>query len=492
MRLTRLTLLLIALIIGLGFFRLVQLLLRDVEAQTFQATEEVLVDTANLLAAMPLDLEEIQLGLERSRKRELEARIYTLNKRGIGIGVYVTNARGVVLFDSEGGRRVGEDFSQRNDVLLTLLGSYGARSTRTDPEDPQSSVLYVAAPLVDENGVVSGVLTVFKAKADVFGFVQERRKSILWTASLIGTGVIALVAATFWWLFRPIGRLTDYARSISSGGRPAPPELGFGREVNTLGKALRDMRESLEGRHYAERYVQNLTHELKSPLAAIKGASELMEEGMPEEDRQRFLTNIQNECDRSEQVIRQLLKLAALEGKTHLEQVEKVDLGELVREVAAECAPRADQRGIRIEAKGACRVMGDRQLLRSAIENLVENAIDFSPDRGEVSVAVIDGEGNKKGLVGVRVTDEGEGFPEFALGRVFERFYSLGRPGSNRKGSGLGLSLVRETAELHGGRTEAENRHGDDTSGGEVTLWIAGGMKGSDEGAVSSSSAGKG
>jgi len=468
MRLTRITLLLIALIIGLGFHRLVTMLVADVPAQTFQATEEVMVDVANVLASLPVSHEVLREGMSAAERRVLDVQIFELQKSHVGIGIYITDATGKVVFDSDGGRRVGEDYSQYNDVVRTLRGEYGARSSRIDPADSRTSILHVAAPILGgvDNEEITGVLTVFKAKLDAYGFVQRRQRSIFWTVGLIGAGVIGLVGTTFWWLFRPVGRLTEYAQNISRGGRPSLPKLGFGKEVNTLGNALADMRESLEGRQYAERYVQNLTHELKSPLAAIRGAAELLDEDMPREDRTRFLANIRAETERSERVIQNLLSLSAIEGKTHLDRIEAVDLAELTAEVIAECAPVAGLRDVMVSAEGKAIVSGDRLMIHAAIENLIENAIEFSLRGGAVHVAISE----TNGQAILMVTDEGEGFPDYALDRAFERFYSLGRPGSGKKGSGLGLSLVRETAELHGGGAVAENRK--KRSGARLTLTL--------------------
>ncbi|MGB0145224.1 MAG: histidine kinase dimerization/phospho-acceptor domain-containing protein [Akkermansiaceae bacterium] len=308
MRFTRVTLLLITLILGLGFYRLIDFLLKDLEAQTLQATEEMMIDTANLLANFvenEQDLEEVFEGLE---KRKFEAKIFAVIKDQVGIEAYLTDENGIVVFDSGNPENVGEDFSSWLDISKTMDGLYGARSTRTDEQDPSSSIMYVGAPVRRDEEIV-GVLTVYKAQKDVLPFVRERRKTIIWATSYIGLGILGLIIAVFIWLFRPVGQLTDYARAITRGERRAKPKVGVGREVNTLANALHDMRESLEGRQYAERYIQTLTHELKSPLAAIQGAAELLNEDMPQAERARFVENIRSQTTRCEGLIRQLLEL---------------------------------------------------------------------------------------------------------------------------------------------------------------------------------------
>ena len=458
MRLTRITLVAIALIIGLGFGRLVHFLLQDVEAQTYQATEEVLAEVAVVLASLPVSTAALRDGLDAAKRREFEASIYVLNKTSVGMDVYITARQGIVVFDSNGGTLEGEDLSRYNDVYLTLQGGYGARATRSDPKDSRTSTLYVAAPILDERDEITGVLTVSKPKLDSFVFVTERQRSIFWESMIIGGSVIAMVAICFGWLFRPIGRLTNYANEISAGERPQPPKLGFGKEVNTLGKALVQMRESLEGRQYTEQYVQTLTHELKSPLAGIRGAAELLGESeMPAGRREEFLQNILHECSRSERIIERLFELAELEGKTHLERSEEIDLWEIGSELAQELEPRFSPKGLKIklpsQSEEAFTVSGERAMLSSAIENLFENAASFSPVGGEISVQL--SKISEKELQ-FSVVDEGEGIPFFAKDRVFEKFYSLGKGGAAGKSSGLGLALVKEAINLHGGSAFVE------------------------------------
>jgi two-component system sensor histidine kinase CreC len=197
------------------------------------------------------------------------------------------------------------DYSEKRDVHRTLRGKYGARSSRTDEQNPLSSVLHVGA-LVGPPQNPFGVLTVYKPQADVLPIVDARRRAIYWGTGLVGSGILLLVAAVFIWQYLPVGRLTEYAREIESGKRPPLPKLGAGKEVNTLARALESMREALEGRRYAERYVQTLTHEMKSPLAAIRGAAELLGEDMPPADRHRFLENIRAESGRAERLLNAL------------------------------------------------------------------------------------------------------------------------------------------------------------------------------------------
>jgi two-component system sensor histidine kinase CreC len=297
----------------------------------------------------------------------------------------------------------------------------------------------------------------------VLPIVDARRRGIYWGTGLIGAGILFLVTAVFIWQYRPVGRLTEYAREIESGKRPPLPKLGAGKEVNTLARALESMREALEGRRYAERYVQTLTHEMKSPLAAIRGAAELLDEDMPDADRRRFLENIRAESGRAERLLNRLLELSALEGRSSLEVAETLDLAPIVVRAIDQAKPPADMASVTLEIDlpdAPVPVRGDAFILRSAVTNLLENAIDFSPAGATVAIALQHCGGDAV----VAISDRGPGIPDYAREKIFERFYSLKHHASGRKGTGLGLTLVKEAAELHGGTVSLDSRDGGGTT----------------------------
>jgi two-component system sensor histidine kinase CreC len=222
-----------------------------------------------------------------------------------------------------------------------------------------------------------------------------------------------------------------------------------------MAAAYQEMRDALAGRQYVTEYVQTLTHEIKSPLAAIRGAAELLQEPMPEPDRARFVVNILRESARMEELVDRLLELAALERQRRLEGLAAVGLRATAEAAIYASAPRAQRRHVKLELATGSEVSlrGDPLLLTSAITNLLENAIDFSPPDGTVVIKVerID----NQALITVR--DEGPGVPDYAAGRVFDRFYSLARPHNGKKGTGLGLAFVKEIAELHHGSATLDN-----------------------------------
>ncbi|MEN8170364.1 MAG: two-component system sensor histidine kinase CreC [Pseudomonadota bacterium] len=426
-----------------------------------QSLEEVLVDSGNLLAEMVSEEVatdsvtdgDFAAAMAAFAERRLEARIWFLKKRDPNLIVYITDKKGIVLYDSRG-RDVGQDYSRWNDVYLTLRGEYGARTTREDPQDEYSSVMYVAAPIKHE-GQIIGVLTVAKPSVVVQPFVERAIRNIEEKGVLLLLGAIALGLLITYWLTFSIRQLTAYARAVQEGKRVSVPRLRE-KELAQLAGAMEAMRSELEGKDYVENYLHTLTHELKSPLAAIQGAAELLDEEMALEDRKRFIDNIRNESQRLHQVVEQLLGLAALEKRQGLEQVETIDITALLQQLCNDKQPMLQQKELKIETDflDALSIQGERFLIQQALSNLIDNAIAFSPQGGMILIAIRIHEDRCE----ITIADQGPGIPDYAIERVFDRFYSLPRPDSAARSSGLGLSFVKEVAQLHGGEVRVLNR----------------------------------
>ncbi len=426
-----------------------------------EGVEDPLVDQAYLLAALiayeietgRFDPNLLTLALAPVRQRKLDARIYDLLKTEVDMYVYITDAKGKVIFHSADPKQVGADYSRWRDVYLTLKGRYGARSTQADPDIPESSVLFVAAPIVIENKI-DGVLTVAKPVATVERFLKEAKSKMVNTALLAGLAAVILCLLASIWITVPIIRLKKYADDIREGKRAEPPKLGHD-EIGDMGAAFVKMREALEDRKYVEQYVQSLTHEIKSPLSAIRGAAELLEEKMPPEQRARFMANIRNETGRIQNIVDRLLALAELENLKILKKAENISFGALVKAVLESKRPLCAQKRLTVAVNVVddLIVKGDSFLLYQAIANLLLNAVDFSPTHGCIELALGQVDGNLR----FTITDEGPGIPDYARSKVFDKFFSLQRPDSGKKSTGLGLNFVKEIATLHKGTVKLEN-----------------------------------
>jgi two-component system sensor histidine kinase CreC len=296
---------------------------------------------------------------------------------------------------------------------------------------------------------------VYKPQRAVEEFLTDTER----TLTLVGLSVVIVCtligAALSRWVTAPLAQLTHHAIAISKGERPAPLRLP-GRHLRVLGESLEQMRDALEGRKYVQSYVQTLSHEMKAPVAAISGASELLQEEMPGDQRTRFLTNIRTESSRLQRLIEELVALSVIENRKKLDAPQRLDLSRIVERVVQQIRERASLVKINFTANRQAIVIGDEFLLGNAVTNLLQNAIEFSPATGTVTASV---EQRGKTIV-VRIVDEGPGIPEYALPKIFDRFYSLARPSTGKKSSGLGLCFAREVAHLHHGTVTLENRAG--------------------------------
>jgi two-component system sensor histidine kinase CreC len=447
-----------ALVASVGWFVLFSQLIQRVERQYMEATEAPMVDMANILAeilAMEakdglLNPTVVKTAVHRAQARELNAQIYNQAKKQVDMQVYVTDAQRRVLFDSAGIEKPGA-ISNRRDVVLTLNGEYGARSSRINPYDPLSVLMYVGAPIrVNEQTV--GMVGVAKPQRGVLAFVWETERWLKWTVT---TTMLLMLAGIFFaakWATKPLTDLTQHALAVSRGERSALPYMP-GHQMKTLATALENMRDALEGREYVESYVQSLTHELKSPVAAIWGASEILQEGnLPEEKRDRFLGNIRAEAGRLRDLLERLLHLAALEKQKTLLKREPVNLGAVFERAWNHLTVLAQARQLQMESQMASDLIleGDVWLIELAVSNLLQNAIDFSPSGGRIKVKAY----RFADRVVMEIEDEGHGVPDYARERIFERFYSLPRSDTGKKSTGLGLCFVKEAATLHRGSIE--------------------------------------
>ena len=467
----RLLVLLLA-IYAAGGALLTRWVLNQVRPRYLESTEESLVDTSVLLASV-LEAQGtpdaanggvLRQAFAAAQRRTFEARIFSLRKTAVDLRVYVTDAQGKVVFDSSG-RDEGRDYSRWNDVARTLRGEYGARSTRDRSGDDDSQVIYVAAP-VHRAGRIAGVVSVGKPTHGINALVAVARRRILWGAGLGGVGLLVGLLVVASWVVAPLENLTAYARAVRDR-RPVPPPALPGRTLRDLGAALEEMRDALEGRQEIERYAQALGHELKAPLAAIRGAAELLQEDMAAEQRAKFLDNIRSEVARIQQVVERLLELSSLEARKALRQTERLEAAALLADASAALRPAFTAARVELAVEGGSDLWlrGERGLLREALVNLLQNALDFAPAGGRVVLRA----GASADRVEFTVEDNGPGVPDYALARVFERFYSLPRPGSGRKSSGLGLTLVREIAHLHGGAAALANRP---EGGTRASVWV--------------------
>jgi two-component system sensor histidine kinase CreC len=425
-----------------GFAAMMAFVLRDVRLRYVESMRRTMGDTAAFLAGL--------VAPDAAKGEAWPRRLSALPPQTELLRVFACDAAGRVLFDSARGRDVGQVYS------WPLRGG-----GRTASEDYTLSnvaevngELRVAAPVRRGTELV-GWVGVGRALSTVAEGVRSARRSLGWSLGLIAGGMVA----AGWWiasrLTHSLERLTSYALAVRDG-RPVAPPASRAKEVSALARAFEEMRVALEGKAYVEHYTQALAHELKAPLTSIRGAAELLAENPPEAERARFVTNLRAESERLQHLVDRLLKLAALESRRTGTAMTEVAVAEILQAVrsAAQAVAVARSVALTFEVPAEVRVRGERFLLEQCLGNLVQNALEFTPAGGTVRVQARP----ENGTVIIVVEDTGSGVPDYALAKVFDRFYSLPRPDTGRKSSGLGLSIAREVARLHGGAVMLENR----------------------------------
>jgi two-component system, OmpR family, sensor histidine kinase CreC len=451
---------------GLAAFFVLRVFTAEIKPSVREVMEDMLVDTANLLAELASDdlaagkLQEGQFAKQvRSyATRPIDAQIWGLSKQSLDYRVYVTDAKGVVLFDSDNIAQ-GQDYSQWRDVALTLRGEYGARATREVHTDASTSVMYVAAPVLHQQKII-GVLTVAKPISTVQDFIDRAERKVLLNGLLMLALSAALGVAVTLWIVWHIRKLRRYAQSVQAGETLAAPQAPG--ELGDLAQAMQSMRQRLEGREYMEDYVRALTHELKSPMAAIRASGELLQDELPASDRAQFAGQVVAQTERVQRLIERLLELTKLEQRAvangRLALSTQVAYADCVADALTALDAQIKLKHITINNVAAYASIQratdllDRELVALTVSNLLENAIEFSSPASSITVTCADHS--------ITVQDQAGGVPDYALARLGERFFTTPRPDGQRSGSGLGLAIVRQVMALHGGELRMGNVDG--------------------------------
>jgi two-component system sensor histidine kinase CreC len=448
--------LLISILLAVAFWWQNKKQQEQLEQSVKESAEEPLVDTAVLLAEVTAltypNFKKLSEAISSASKQRFSAQIYGLKKEAFDLRVYVTDRNGQVVYDSSG-QALGQDYSQWNDVILAMRGAIGTRSSRQDQANrSQPSTLYVAAP-IRVAGEVVGVLSVGKPGQNIERFVRSGRDTILFY-TVITFLLIALVSILLSHIFlAPISRLTKFARSIAAGQSTTPPALPSG-EVRELQTAFISMKSALEGKQYIEHYVQTLTHEMRSPLTAIAASAELLSDSESSPEQKKLINIIVSQAKRLSTFVKDLLAISGLQNQPKFEPID-LDIKELVESVFLENSALLEAKNLSVlqNISANLKLKGDRFLLSRALSNLILNSIEFTPAGGTISInaKII------KNQVCIEVCDTGSGIPEWALPKLFDQFFSLPRPDTKQRSSGMGLALVREIMRLHSGSVEVCN-----------------------------------
>lgn len=441
-----------SLVLLIGSFWIINTLQQQIKPSMRQVVEETLVDNAYIIAGLVADdmvtgripSREFSNTMQATLAQVLNANISNMPKNRIRQHVYITDAQGMVVYDSAG-QALGQDFSRWNDVYLTLRGQYGARSTRTNPYDASTSTMYVAAPIMDQQRLI-GVVSLGKEGVSVQPYIELAQRNMLIKASAVVIFSLLLCGFVAWWLRHSIEKVRQYALALAASNQPAP-YFYSARELNELTSAIGRMRRQLEDRAYVEQYVHTLTHELKSPLTAIHASAELLQESLPLADQHYFAQQIQQQTYRLQALVERLLLLAKLEKSEQAFELQTLDLAELLHSLIEQRTSVIQQKNLLIQTtfQGDTQIAAEPFWLVQALSNLLDNAISFTPSGQQIRLET---QASATHLV-LSVHNQGSAIPDYAIAHIFERYYSLPRPDTGQKSTGLGLTLVKEVLDKH-------------------------------------------
>lgn len=248
------------------------------------------------------------------------------------------------------------------------------------------------------------------------------------------------------------------------GISPSPEEIGKESEKKRGAIAVfHDISRLKELEKIRQDFVANVSHELRTPLTTIKGYTETLLDGaLKEEIAPQFLQVIQKHADRLTKIVEDLLALSKIESKEFYLKWEPLPLSELIDDVSDFVKEAAQRKKISISRSlipSSLEVMGDRSYLEQVFINLLDNAIKYTHEGGEISISAFE---NEQREIQVLIQDNGMGIPKEDLSRIFERFYRVDKGRSQELGgTGLGLSIVKHIIQAHGGRVWAESKPGE-------------------------------
>lgn len=362
--------------------------------------------------------------------------------------------------------RSGVDESPFTRLMRSLVNLGQARAaeeggflTIAGPEGQGRTRVY-AVPL-DGEGATSGYLEVGDS-LDRLDRSMDRLRLLL--LGMSGVGLVAALVGG-WAIagsaLHPVAAMADTARAIalSRGFSRRLPSLGRSDELGQLAATFNEMLSSLDEAYRAQqRFVADASHELRAPLTAIQGNLELLERAprLSEEERAETLAHLRRETKRMNRLVADLLVLARADAGQSL-KVEPVELDRLLLDVFREARVLARGRRVSLRELDQLQVEGDPDRLKQLLVILLDNALKYTPEGGDVRLALR----AEAGVAAITVSDTGIGIDPDDLPHIFERFYRADKArGRDTGGSGLGLSIAKWIAERHGGQILVDSAPG--------------------------------
>ena len=368
-------------------------------------------------------------------------------------------SRPIVVIDADGDRLAG-DMNVPKTVGRVLAGNVDTGTLGTEE--------YLGVPVIREGEVVGAVYLSYRVEGEgLWGAITGTAsfvRSVWWQFLLAGAiaAVIALGLARVLarGMTQPLRDMAQASREMARGDYSRTVEVRSRDEVGQLAEAFNRMRGELEGVERLRReLVANVSHELKTPISALRAHLENLLDGVEEPNADTLALMLQ-QSERLSRLVDQLLDLSRLESGDLPLEVEPVELAPLVQRVVSEVQMARPDRHVEVRnqvPEGLPAISADRERIHQVLFNLLDNAFRFTPPGGEVRVTAV----RSNGSCEVSVEDTGPGISQEHLPLVFERFFRVD-PSRSRGdgGTGIGLAIARSVVEAHGGRIWAESDDG--------------------------------
>lgn len=333
--------------------------------------------------------------------------------------------------------------------------AYAITQSRND-----TNMMSVAVPLIGEKGIIGSVYLV-ESISDIDDTISDIRRNLVLFAVIISILVAMLSLSLSLMTTAPIDNFIAVSKEISKGNFNIKAKEKGCSELVEMAKALNYMSAELDDfEQNRKKFVSDVSHELKTPLATIKLICDsIVTTGNPDPEMiQDFLGDLSDEVDRLTRLVERLLTLTKMDSNQNAAKLTPVDFVVMLNAVIHKLTPNAEAKNINLYPDFSVStlkpMMLDYDKIWEAVYNIVDNAIKYTPNGGTVKLG-LELSGN---TVYVRVTDNGPGIPEDEKEHIFERFYRLDDSRArDTGGTGLGLAIAREAAVLHGGSLYAEN-----------------------------------
>ena len=393
-------------------------------------------------------------GLDRLTEENVTAAIAVVEETGLS-RILVTDGAGLVLYDTrETGGAVGQ-YVLYTEIVQALLGNDAFSCTYEGGAFRSRA----SSPVLYQNQII-GAVYAYEYDTEQAALLEGLQENLLRLSAVVGVVALVLSGIISRALTKKLGQLLTAIRQVREGAYSHRTEIRGGDEIAQLGEEFNSLTDRLQVTENARRrFVSDASHELKTPLAAIRLLTDsiLQTENIDRETTREFVADIGSEAERLTRITEDLLRLTRLDSGI-LEQAAVEDVLPVLEQVMRMMRLVAEEKGVDLtyEAAEGCAVRSTRDELYQVIYNLTDNALKYSAGAAvQVSLRKCGGQ------VVLTVADRGPGIPEEDLPRIFERFYRVDKARSRAAGgTGLGLSIVSDTVRRQGGTVEAANRPG--------------------------------